>query len=682
VPTAYCLLEIKITKMKLFNKILIANRGEIAVRVIRSAQKLGIQTVAIHSSVDEASLHVEIADEAYSLGESLELSDTYLNIPKIIEIALKSGSQAIHPGYGFLSENPKFVEACEKSGIVFIGPNSKAMQLMGNKIESRDFVTRIGIPMTAGIKGDHKTLIKKATEIPLPILVKAAAGGGGKGMRIVRDLKELPEVLESTSREAKSYFGDGTIFIEKYVEEPRHIEIQVIGDNHGNVVHLFERECSIQRRYQKIIEESPSPTLTPEVRTKMGEAAVRITKEIGYNNAGTVEFLVDKDLHFYFLEMNTRVQVEHPVTEMVTGIDIVKEQIRIAAGYPLSFDQSSVKQTGHAIECRIYAEDPTNNFMPSPGDMALYIEPEGNGIRVDTGIQEATTIHSFYDPMISKLVSWGEDREIAREKMILALKNYSIHGIKTNISYLIQIIQHQGYIGNNISTKYCDEHTADIVSLIEKERKSVPTHLPIIAYLMYDFHKDLLEDDDSDYNVWKEIGFWRDMMEINIDFNGEPIKVKILENTSGKYTFKLNGHDYVSYIKALELNMAEVVIDDYVHKFVISNDTKGNGYVSFNGQIYSITRNDILPEEDVFGTLEHGGKDHGEIVSPMPGKVVKINVKEGQKVNKGDLLLVVEAMKMENNIVAHKTGRIEKINVQTGEMVNGSKELLVMLNES
>ncbi len=322
-----------------------------------------------------------------------------------------------------------------------------------------------------------------------PFLVKAAAGGGGKGMRIVRDLKELPEILESTSREAKSYFGDGTIFIEKYVEEPRHIEIQVIGDNHGNVVHLFERECSIQRRYQKIIEESPSPTLTPEVRIKMGNAAVKIAKEIGYNNAGTVEFLVDKNLNFYFLEMNTRVQVEHPVTEMVTGIDIVKEQIRIAAGYPLSFDQSSVKQTGHAIECRIYAEDPSNNFLPSPGEMSLYLEPEGNGIRIDAGIQEATTIHSFYDPMISKLITWGEDREIAREKMIHALKNYSIHGIRTNISYLLQLLKHKAYIANKISTKYCDEHTGDIIKLIEKDKKSIPIHLPVMAYLMYDFHK-------------------------------------------------------------------------------------------------------------------------------------------------------------------------------------------------
>jgi 3-methylcrotonyl-CoA carboxylase alpha subunit len=668
----------QIIKMKIFNKILIANRGEIAVRVFRSAQKLGIQTVAIYSVADEDTLHVEMADEAYSLGESLELSETYLNIDKIIEIALKSGSEAIHPGYGFLSENSKFVSACEKAGIVFIGPHSKAMKLMGNKIESRDFVTKLGIPMTAAVTGGHETLLKKAKEIPLPILVKAAAGGGGKGMRIVRDLKDLPDILESTSREAKSYFGDGTIFIEKYVEEPRHIEIQVIGDNHGNVVHLFERECSIQRRYQKIIEESPSPTLTPEVRTKMGDAAVKISKEIGYNNAGTVEFLVDKNLDFYFLEMNTRVQVEHPVTEMVTGIDIVREQIRIAAGYPLSFDQSSVKQTGHAIECRIYAEDPSNNFLPSPGEMSLYLEPEGNGIRIDAGIQEATTIHSFYDPMISKLITWGDDREIAREKIIHALMNYSIHGIRTNISYLLEILKHEVYINNKISTKYCDEHTQDLIQHIEAEKLTIPSHLPVIAYLMYDFHKDLLEEDESDYNVWKEIGFWREVMEIKIGFRGEDLNVKINEKSKGKYTFIINAKLHEAYIKKLEFGEVELVIDDYSHKFLISNDTNGNGYVSFKGIIFSLTRNDFLLEEDVFGTFDHGGKDHGEIVSPMPGKVVKINVKEGQSVKKGDLLMVVEAMKMENNIVSPKEGKIEKINVISGEMVNGSKELLVL----
>ena len=663
--------------MKLFKKILIANRGEIAVRIIKSAQKLGINTVAIYSSADEDALHVEMADEAYSLGDSLELSETYLDIEKIIGIAKKSHSEAIHPGYGFLAENPQFVSACEKAKIVFIGPNSHSIKLMGNKIESRAFVKKIGIPMTDGVTGDVDTLLKKAGEIPLPVLVKAAAGGGGKGMRIVNNLKELPEILESTSREAKSYFGDETIYIEKYVEEPRHIEIQVIGDNHGNAVHLFERECSIQRRYQKIIEESPSPTLTSKVRENMGNAAVKIALEIGYNNAGTVEFLVDKDLNFYFLEMNTRVQVEHPVTEMVTGVDIVREQILIAAGNELSLRQEELAQNGHAIECRVYAEDPANNFLPSPGEMSFYHEPVGNGIRIDTGIVDATTIHSFYDPMICKMIVWGENREIAREKSIHALKDYIVHGIQTNIPYLIQLLQHQAYIDNLITTKYCDEHTDDIIALIEKEKAELPKSHVVIAYLMYSFYKDLLEDQDG-YNVWTEIGYWRDFMSIPTVIDDVESQVNVLKGHSGQYSFNIDDEEYRAILVSMESGIISISINDHSLLCYVSDDQKGYGTVTFDGHNFRIQRRDILIQEDVFGSLDIGGRDGGEIVSPMPGKVIKIGVKEGKDVKKGDVLLVVEAMKMENNITAPKDGKVDKINVKPGEMVDGSTELVVL----
>lgn len=667
--------------MKLFKKILIANRGEIAVRIIRSAQELGIETVSIYSVPDEESLHVEMADEAYCLGESIELSETYLNIEKIMDIAVQSGCEAIHPGYGFLAENPAFVAACEKRGIVFIGPNTRSIKLMGNKIESREFVKKIGIPMTEGITGDPETLLKKAGEIPLPILVKAAAGGGGKGMRIVRDLNDLPEILESTSREAKSYFGDEAVFIEKYVEEPRHIEIQVIGDNFGNAIHLFERECSIQRRYQKIIEESPSPTLTPEIREKMGAAAVKISLEIGYNNAGTVEFLVDKNLDFYFLEMNTRVQVEHPVTEMVTGVDIVREQILIAAGNELSIKQENLSQNGYAIECRIYAEDPSNNFLPSPGEMSLYTEPLGDNIRIDTGISGATAIHSFYDPMISKMIIWGENREIAREKSIRALKEYSVHGIKTNISYLIQVLQNKAYIENTISTKFCDEHTDDLIALIETEKNKIQKHFPIIAYLVYGFHEDLLYPDSLEYNVWKEIGYWRDLMDIKLSIDDEDVSVQLIKNKNGNLLFKMSNTTFSSSLRSMEVGALEIVIDGHVMQFHISNDKNGQGFVSYDGHIFKIKRHDILVQEDVFGTHDTGGKDSGEIVSPMPGKVIKINVEKGKEVKKGDVLMVVEAMKMENNITSPKDGTIEKVNVKVGEMVDGSKELVKLENQ-
>jgi len=664
--------------MRLFNKILIANRGEIAVRVIRSAQKLGIDTVAVYSVADEDALHVEMADESVCLGESIELSDTYLNIEKIINIAKRLECDAIHPGYGFLAENPDFVAACDKENITFIGPHTRAIKLMGNKIESREFVKNLDIPMTAGVTGTTEELIKAAENIPLPLLVKAAAGGGGKGMRIVHNLDELAETIESTSREAKSYFGDGTVFVEKYVEEPRHIEIQVIGDNFGNVVHLFERECSIQRRYQKIIEESPSPTLTPEVRMKMGEAAVKISKAIEYNNAGTVEFLVDKDLNFYFLEMNTRVQVEHPVTEMVTGVDIVKEQILVAAGNRLSLNQDELSQNGHAIECRIYAEDPANNFLPSPGKMSFYHEPEGKRIRIDTGIGEATTIESFYDPMIAKLIVWCNDRESARKKMITALKNYAVHGIKTNISYLQQLLRHNAYISNKITTKYCDEHTGDILKQIEKEKESVPRHYPVIAYSIYSIAKDYLEAGD-DLSIWKQIGYWRDIPEFTVSFEDEQIPVKFNNGKGGLFVFEVAGTKTDVIFESMEYGIINLKIDDEVRTFYISDDDKGNGFVSYDGFMFDIRRNDILVQEDVFGSLETGG-GNGQIVSPMPGKVIKINVSEGEQVKKGDVLLIVEAMKMENNIVSPRDGMVESVNVAAGDMVDGSTELVILQN--
>jgi len=666
--------------MKLFKKILIANRGEIAVRIIKSAHKLGIKTVAVYAEADEDALHVEMADEAYLLG-GIELSDSYLNIEKIIDVAIKSGSEAIHPGYGFLAENPELVAACDKAGIVFIGPNTRAIQLMGNKIESRKFVKELGIPMTEAKTGNKASLMKAAKEIPFPLLVKAAAGGGGKGMRIVHSENELEEAIANTSREAKNYFSDGTVFVEKYVEEPRHIEIQVIGDNFGNVIHLFERECSIQRRYQKIIEESPSPTLTPDVRKIMGEAAVRISMEIGYSSAGTVEFLVDKNLDFYFLEMNTRVQVEHPVTEMVTGVDIVKEQILIAAGNKLSLKQEELSQHGHAIECRIYAEDPASNFLPSPGTMSFYHEPFGENIRVDSGIEAAATIHSFYDPMISKLVVWGENREEARKASIDALNNYIIHGIKTNISYLTALIQHKAYIENKISTKYCDEHTDDIVAFIEQKKENIQLDSVAAGYIIYSLNEDLLFPDSGLDTIWNEIGYWRDYMEIPVSIDDQEKMVRIIINKNGYYEFQIDGNTIEATLETMEPGILDVMISLQSNRFYISGDSHGNAITSFNGCIFTVRREDVLVAEDVFGGAGGEGKEDGQIVSPMPGKIIKINVKKGDKVKKGNVLLIVEAMKMENNIISPKDTVVEKVNVKAGEMVDGSTELVVLNDE-
>jgi len=666
--------------MKIFNKILIANRGEIAVRIIRAAKGLGIRTVAVYSAADQNALHTEQADESYALGGN-DLAETYLNIDKIISIAITSGCEAIHPGYGFLAENPVFVKACDKAGIIFIGPSAKAIHLMGNKIESRAFVKKTGIAITEGITGDAKTLTEKASKMKYPILVKAAAGGGGKGMRIVEDHKDLKEILESTSREAASYFGDGTVYIEKYIQQPRHIEVQVLGDNYGNVIHLYERECSIQRRFQKIIEESPSISLNAEVRKALGDAAVRIAREIGYNSAGTVEFLVDHDLNFYFLEMNTRIQVEHPVTEMVTGIDIVREQLLMASGKKMDLHLEEISQRGHAIECRIYAEDPENGFLPSPGSMSLYSEPKGEGIRVDSGINEIVRIESFYDPMIAKLIVWGEDREKAKLKMIKALDDFVIHGIKTNISYLKFLLKQKAYKNNKISTSYCDEHSNEIFNLIKNEKQKQSVLLPLIASFLFDDLKNTMDHIDQEPgSVWRKLGFWRDVFYLKAQVDKEEISISVKHESANNYIFKIG--DKSQNISVIDIDKSGISLStcEGPQNFYVSKNDKAIYSVTYNGFVYEIKRNEVLPVmENLFGSDAQGpGSDHGNISSPMPGKLIKMNVKKGDKLDKGTTLAVVEAMKMENHIKAPFDSRVVEVKAKEGAMVDGSEILLIL----
>ena len=658
--------------MKIFNKILIANRGEIAVRIIRSAHDLGIKTIAIYSEADKTALHVKMADESYQIGQQ-ELSETYLNIEKIIAIAKKAGADAIHPGYGFLAENPDLVAACDREGIVFIGPSVRSIQLMGNKIEARKLVREIGIPMTQGATGSLEEIITKAEDIPLPLLVKAAAGGGGKGMRIVRDRNLLKETIEATSREAKAYFGDGEVYVEQYIEEPRHIEIQVIGDKHGNVVHLYERECSIQRRYQKIIEESPSPTLNQSVREEMGKSAADIAAQIGYDSAGTIEFLVDKNLDFYFLEMNTRIQVEHPVTEMVTGIDIVKEQILVAAGNPLSFEQKSIRQIGHAIEARIYAEAPAHDFRPSPGDMTAYVEPKGQNIRIDTGIDEATTVHSFFDPMISKLVVWGNDREAARKKLILALKDYIIHGIDTNIAYLLELIHQSEYIENKISTKYCDDQTTIIISNIAAKEQAADIQSYAAAFLVHDM---IIRKNKTEIgNIWNSMGYWRICPQLNLIAEETEIKVSEVKHDGIHFQFKLDDQMTEAIVDAVSPSYLKANINGKINSYILSVDKEGHHYITSDGITKTIVRSDEIIMSDVYISSEaKGGGD--AILSPMPGKVIKVNVAVGDKVKQGDVLMIVEAMKMENALEAHRDAIIEEVNIVENEMVDNSKVLI------
>ena len=444
----------------MFNKILIANRGEIAIRVMQACRELGIPTVAVYSDADKNALHVQSADEAVHIGPAAP-KESYLNVDKIVEAAKRTNADAIHPGYGFLSENAAFAAAVTSAGLTFIGPSADSIRAMGDKAESKVRVKEAGVPTVPGYEEleSEADFEQAADEIGYPVLVKAAAGGGGKGMRVVNQEKELSEAIESARREALHAFGDERLLIEKYVAKAHHVEFQVFGDRQGNLVHLFERECSVQRRHQKIIEETPSPLLTPELREEMGQAAVAAAKAVNYYNAGTVEFIFDPDIStFYFLEMNTRLQVEHPVTELVTGIDLVHWQIRVAAGEPFPFTQSHFTQRGHAIECRIYAEDPANGFLPSTGRLLQFIAPRGPGIRLDSGFTAGDEVTHFYDPLLAKLIVHAEDRTAAIQRLQAALKEYVVHGVTTNIDFLQIVLSHPDFAGGKISTRWVENH--------------------------------------------------------------------------------------------------------------------------------------------------------------------------------------------------------------------------------
>lgn len=444
----------------MIKKILIANRGEIAVRVMKACREMGIGSVAVYSTIDRDALHVRAADEAVCVGGAPP-SESYLNIDSIIEAVKQTGAEAIHPGYGFLAENYLFAQRCEKEGIVFIGPNSKAMKLVGDKVASRAVTEKEGIPLIPGMKDkstDPKECLAEAEKIGYPVLLKASAGGGGKGMRVARNKDELKEAVDAGMREAKAAFGDPSVYLEKYIEKPRHVEFQILADNHGNAVHLFERECSIQRRHQKIIEETPSTALDDDLRRRMGETALKVVEVSGYTNAGTVEFLLDESKNFYFLEVNARLQVEHPVTELVTGIDLVHAQIRIASGEKLWLSQAEINQKGHAIECRIYAEDPQNNFLPSAGRILFMKEPSGPGIRHDCGIYSGCEVSVYYDPILSKLIAYAGDRESCCRRIISALSDFPLLGIKTNIEFLSDAVSHPEFPAGNTFTDFIERN--------------------------------------------------------------------------------------------------------------------------------------------------------------------------------------------------------------------------------
>lgn len=466
--------------MKKITKLLVANRGEIAIRVMKTAKKMGLKTVAVFSEADRNALHVKFADEAVCIGPAPS-AQSYLKGDKIIEVAQSLGVDAIHPGYGFLSENASFSALCEENGIIFIGPQPKAIEMMGSKLAAKEAVMRYDIPMVPGVDHaivDVEEAKKTAKEVGFPILIKASAGGGGKGMRIVEREEDFESQMERAISEATSAFGDGSVFIEKYVSKPRHIEIQVMADSHGNVVYVFERECSVQRRHQKVVEEAPSAVLTPEKRKEMGEAAVKVAQACDYLGAGTVEFLLDENLNFYFLEMNTRLQVEHPVTEMISGLDLVEWQIRVARGEALPMKQEDLQIQGHAMELRVYAEDPMNDFLPNVGNLEVYRLPEGEGIRVDNGIAEGMDVPIYYDPMLSKLVTYGKTREEAIEKMIEAIDQYIVKGVATTLPFGKFVMQHEAFRSGEFDTGFVKKYYD-----AEKLKVQMDTEAEIAAYL-------------------------------------------------------------------------------------------------------------------------------------------------------------------------------------------------------
>ena len=471
----------------MIGKILIANRGEIAIRIMRSCREMNIRTVAVFSEADRTSKHVFYADEAYCIGGAAS-SESYLNIDRILETARQCGADAIHPGYGFLSENAEFARRCQEAGIIFIGPRPETIKTMGDKISARQKMIDAGVPVVPGTRENLES-VEDAREVcrkvGFPVMIKASQGGGGKGMRLIRSESEVEEAYLAAKSEALSSFGDDTVYVERFVEEPHHIEFQILGDTYGNVIHLCERECSVQRRHQKIVEESPSPFVTPELRERMGRDAVAAASAVGYVGAGTIEFLVDKDRNYFFLEMNTRLQVEHPITEEVVGIDLVKEQIFIADGQPLRYKQSDIRQRGHAIECRICAEDAEANFMPSPGQIRLLAEPSGIGIRLDSYVYEKYEIPIHYDPMIGKLIVWATNRQFAIERMCRALDEYKITGIKNNITYLHSIMQVDDFVRGDYNTSFIEKHAEELVAAHTPQDKEAEDMTLIAAFVNY-----------------------------------------------------------------------------------------------------------------------------------------------------------------------------------------------------
>ncbi|TLS17731.1 MAG: acetyl/propionyl/methylcrotonyl-CoA carboxylase subunit alpha [Betaproteobacteria bacterium] len=659
----------------MFSKILIANRGEIACRVIKTARRLGIRTVAVYSEADANARHVRLADEAVLLGPAAA-RESYLVAEKILDAARRTGAQAIHPGYGFLSENADFAEACAAAGIVFIGPPASAIRAMGSKSAAKALMEKAAVPLTPGYHGDNQEpefLKQQADAIGYPVLIKAAAGGGGKGMRLVDKGEDFIAALASCQREARSSFGNDQVLVEKYITRPRHIEIQVFGDSQGNCVYLFERDCSVQRRHQKVLEEAPAPGMTPERRRQMGEAAVAAAKAVGYVGAGTVEFIANQDGSFYFMEMNTRLQVEHPVTEMITGQDLVEWQLRVAAGEALPLRQEQLQIRGHALEARIYAEDAGKGFLPSTGRLLHLVPPaEGLNVRVDTGVEEGDEITPHYDPMIAKLIVWDEDREAALARMRQALADYRVVGVTTNIDFLSRLVSCPAFAGADLDTGLIERQQ----DFLFPESPEVPRDVILtatVAELLREREQAAQQGRRSGdpWSPWNRRDGWRmniaarrtvsfrvgeTQVDVGVAYAGEDWQLT-LRNDTLLARGRLLAHDRLAVeLEDRRLMASVVAVGEKRHVFL-------------NSGTYVIERHDPLH------LVEAGGAQGGGLTAPMPGKVVALLAQPGP-VAKGTPLLILEAMKMEHTITAPKQGNLKGFRYAVGEQVADGAELV------
>lgn len=660
-----------------FNKIAIANRGEIALRIIRAARDMQIQTLAFFSDEEKNAPHVLQADEAYSLGSG-DLNDTYLNIEKIIKIAVDNGADAVHPGYGFLSENPNFADACRHVGLIFIGPSVEVLKQMGNKVTAKAIAKMAGVNVLESFLINPAEVDRITYKLNYPLLIKASNGGGGKGMQVVYNASQLAEKALQAARSALNYFGNDEIYIENYIENARHIEVQVVGDAFGSVVHLYERDCTIQRNHQKIIEEAPALSIPNKVRLELHKAALAICKEVKYENAGTVEFLVDANNNFFFLEMNPRIQVEHPVTEAVTGVDIVKEQISIAAGNQLSFSQNDVQVKGFAVEARLYLEDPQNSFLPSGQPIMYYSLPKGKDIRIESAVDIQNTANQ-YDPLVCKLIVWAENRQLAQEKMLKALNETIIVGPVTNQQYLKTIFLSENYINNQINTQFCHANAQQLNKLVFQKQNETPieTLMAAALFLWFRFGKEI-------GSVWEKFGFWRQFPSAEINIGDKNLNV-YFSFVGNELYFQFNGFLYSVVIHAEQINQGFLHVEYDGQKSRISFFILNSAVLYLFSESYAyVLRNksvlDSYPAEFNIESSDESSNDKSIVFSNLFGRVVDIYVKKDQTICKGDVLMIIESMKSENRVLSPLDAKIKKINVVVGEQVTDKMPLLYLEN--